>query len=219
MKRCRLCSVGKAPEAFYARHGECKECTRERERRRYFENRDRRCETRRAWYVANAESERKSGVERAAQWAKANPDRKREIARRSMRRRRASTPEQVNAERRRDYALNKARRLEMNKAWRQRNTERVMAHSLMGKHRRRSRLADVVVEHVDRLKVFERDGWVCGICQEPIDRASKAPHPLSPSVDHIIPIAKGGNHTYENCQTAHLACNISKGARMQESAA
>lgn len=37
-----------------------------------------------------------------------------------------------------------------------------------------------------------------------------ARRPLSASIDHIVPIAKGGSHTRENVQIAHLFCNIEK---------
>lgn len=31
---------------------------------------------------------------------------------------------------------------------------------------------------------------VCGICGKPVDFSYKYPHPLSPCIDHIIPVAK-----------------------------
>ena len=34
---------------------------------------------------------------------------------------------------------------------------------------------------------------VCGICGKPVDFSYKFPHPLSPCIDHIIPVAKGGH--------------------------
>jgi 5-methylcytosine-specific restriction endonuclease McrA len=36
------------------------------------------------------------------------------------------------------------------------------------------------------------------------------PHPASASLDHRIPLSKGGSHTAENTQLAHLACNVRK---------
>lgn len=42
--------------------------------------------------------------------------------------------------------------------------------------------------------IFERDGWQCKLCEEPIDRAAAYPAPLSPTLDHIVPLAKGGAH-------------------------
>lgn len=39
------------------------------------------------------------------------------------------------------------------------------------------------------------------------------------SVDHIVPLARGGSHSADNVQSAHLLCNLRKGARVNEMAA
>ena len=75
-------------------------------------------------------------------------------------------------------------------------------------HRRRAKRHGVDYEKVDPLAVFERDGWVCGLCGEPVDRRLQWPHPLSASQDHIVPISRGGSHTFDNVQCAHLECNL-----------
>lgn len=56
---------------------------------------------------------------------------------------------------------------------------------------------------------------VCGICGQPVDFSAKYPHPLSPCIDHIIPVAKGG-HPSElgNLQLAHWACNRAKSDKL-----
>lgn len=59
--------------------------------------------------------------------------------------------------------------------------------------------------------VHERDQWTCGICAHQINPAHRYPHPMSPSLDHITPLSKGGAHTYSNIQSAHLKCNMLKG--------
>ena len=47
---------------------------------------------------------------------------------------------------------------------------------------------------------------VCGICGKPVDFSCKFPHPLSPCIDHIIPVAKGGHPSdLANLQLAHLS--------------
>ena len=52
---------------------------------------------------------------------------------------------------------------------------------------------------------------VCGICGKPVEFGMKYPHPLSPCIDHIIPVAKGGHPSdLENLQLAHWACNRQK---------
>ena len=58
--------------------------------------------------------------------------------------------------------------------------------------------------------VYERDGWSCGLCQAPVDPGLAWPHPMSASVDHILPLSQGGSHTLANVQCAHLSCNSRK---------
>ena len=52
---------------------------------------------------------------------------------------------------------------------------------------------------------------VCGICGKPVDKSLRYPHPLSPCIDHIIPVAKGGHPSdIDNLQLAHWTCNRQK---------
>ena len=56
---------------------------------------------------------------------------------------------------------------------------------------------------------------VCAICGGIVDKSLKAPHPMSASVDHIIPIAKGGHPSdINNLQLTHRACNRAKGTKI-----
>ena len=54
----------------------------------------------------------------------------------------------------------------------------------------------------------------CHICGNPIDYTLRWPDPKSFVVDHIIPIARGGPHTFENTAAAHADCNSKKRARL-----
>jgi 5-methylcytosine-specific restriction endonuclease McrA len=65
-------------------------------------------------------------------------------------------------------------------------------------------------QRVYRRKVFERDDWICRICRKPVKRDAVVPHPKAPTVDHILPLALGGAHVYENVQCAHFICNSRK---------
>jgi 5-methylcytosine-specific restriction endonuclease McrA len=59
---------------------------------------------------------------------------------------------------------------------------------------------------------FKSEGH-CGICGEWIDLREKHPSKKSMSVDHIVPRAKGGSHSFDNLQAAHLGCNERKSDR------
>lgn len=54
----------------------------------------------------------------------------------------------------------------------------------------------------------------CAICRRPLDHAAPARTPWSPSLDHIIPISRGGApYDRANCQVVHYGCNARKGNR------
>lgn len=55
----------------------------------------------------------------------------------------------------------------------------------------------------------------CGICGKPVDKSIKAPHPLSPVIDHIMPVSKGGHPSaIENLQLTHWTCNRTKSDKL-----
>jgi 5-methylcytosine-specific restriction endonuclease McrA len=56
---------------------------------------------------------------------------------------------------------------------------------------------------------------ICALCGRPVDFTKKFPDPLSPTVDHIIPISKGGHpFAMENLQLAHFICNREKSDKL-----
>ena len=77
----------------------------------------------------------------------------------------------------------------------------------------RARRAGAVIERIDRNVVFTRDGWLCQLCGQPTNPNARPQDDMRPSIDHIVPLARGGSHTYDNLQTAHRVCNSRKGAR------
>ncbi len=78
-------------------------------------------------------------------------------------------------------------------------------------HRQRAKHFGVPFLPIDPRHIYRRDNWICGICGQSVDCALKYPHPLSASLDHIVPMSQGGGHTERNLQLAHLYCNILKG--------
>lgn len=56
---------------------------------------------------------------------------------------------------------------------------------------------------------------ICGICGLPVDKTLKYPHPMSPCIDHIIPIDRGGHPSdISNLQLAHWKCNRAKSNKL-----
>lgn len=81
------------------------------------------------------------------------------------------------------------------------------------KDRRRARKRDAYVADVDRLAIFERDGWRCQLCRKPVRRNAKVPDDMAPTIDHVVPLSEGGTHEPRNCQLACFRCNSLKGNR------
>lgn len=79
------------------------------------------------------------------------------------------------------------------------------------KHERRAR-EEAAIERFDPLEVYERDHWHCGICGQEVDPEVLHPDAMSASLDHVVPLSRGGDHTRDNSVLAHLICNILKSA-------
>lgn len=71
----------------------------------------------------------------------------------------------------------------------------------------RARKLSVSVEPVDFGHCWKRDGGLCWICEQPVGR-SKA------TMDHVVPLSRGGSHSNANIRPAHKSCNSRKGARL-----
>ena len=61
--------------------------------------------------------------------------------------------------------------------------------------------------------IFTRDKWHCVLCGKGTPRRLRGTsHDCAPELDHIVPIALGGGHVYDNVQTLCARCNRAKGA-------
>lgn len=66
--------------------------------------------------------------------------------------------------------------------------------------RHRAKLLERYVEKVDVRVLAERDQGRCGICLRPVPRPDW-------SIDHILPVTFGGEHSYANTRLTHILCN------------
>lgn len=90
----------------------------------------------------------------------------------------------------------------------------VRRRSLRAKtQRRRAPLSDPDAESIDRDDIGIRDGWRCGLCGDRVRPELAWPDPRSASLDHIVPLSRGGRHARDNVQISHLTCNVAKGNR------
>jgi hypothetical protein len=78
------------------------------------------------------------------------------------------------------------------------------------KDKRRALERSAYVSPVRRGEIYERDQWMCRLCRLPVARGEVVPHPQAPTLDHIVPLARGGTHEPANVQLAHYLCNSIK---------
>ena len=79
---------------------------------------------------------------------------------------------------------------------------------------------------INLFDLFQRDKGICWLCGEKCNYQDKelkvsengrkymATGPDYPSIDHIIPLSKGGLHIWENVKLAHKKCNIKKSNKL-----
>jgi hypothetical protein len=91
--------------------------------------------------------------------------------------------------------------------------QRVSRRAAKFKRKTRYRNADVQSGRVTFQALWEATGGRCYICGGLCFRSHKSPHPLAPTIDHKVSIAKGGQHLMENAGIAHAICNSFKSDR------
>lgn len=70
-------------------------------------------------------------------------------------------------------------------------------------------------EAVNPIAVFASAGWKCQICSKPTpQRLRGTTHKRAPELDHIVPVSKGGKHTWANTQCVCRECNQWKSDRV-----
>lgn len=82
------------------------------------------------------------------------------------------------------------------------------AHALQRKLR--ARTGEEAKPGYLRAFICDRDRWRCGICRKAVSRDRRHPDPLCASLDHVIPVSKGGSNDLWNLRLTHLKCNLER---------
>ena len=151
----------------------------------------------RAKYLADPQS----AAQRAKEWQEANRERKAEISRQWA----ATHRESASAAVRR---------------WNEANPDRVRGIKRTAQQRRRALQEQAVREEWTSIEIFERDSWQCQLqtCLCPSGRRidPEAEYRWRATVDHIVPLSRGGDDTKANLRAAHQTCNSSKRAWLDD---
>lgn len=82
------------------------------------------------------------------------------------------------------------------------------------KQRRRALKLGVASEPYTLVEIAARDGYRCGLCRGKVVMSLAVPHFKAPTIDHVVPMARGGDDTRANVQLAHFICNCRKSDRL-----
>lgn len=225
MKTCTGCAETKPLDQFVkdkrskdGRQARCKACTNAAGRGNYQRDLEANRAKKRAYRDANAEVTRAQARERVRRWRERNPDLARERSTATSRTFRERNPDyhrawyQSNIEKERERLRDSMRR------WREANPE------LELERKRRYRAANIdVVRKREREKTYARRAMTSS---SPELADYMAELVLKPcvycgateriSIDHVIPLSRGGKHEAANLAPACLSCNCSKGARLPD---
>lgn len=91
-------------------------------------------------------------------------------------------------------------------------SSKVRGHTMNAQ--RRIRTSDVI-ESFKRSDIYERDAWICQLCKKSVNPKLTFPNPACASLDHVLPLSRGGSHRATNVQLAHLRCNTSRGNKVE----
>jgi len=92
----------------------------------------------------------------------------------------------------------------------------------LSKATRRARMAEAIVDKdISLNRLFEKDEGICYICGKKCDKKDIRYENGAwivggryPSIDHVKPLSKGGEHSWKNVKLAHYSCNVKKGNRL-----
>ena len=207
MKICTKCTDKQPVENFglraAAKDGRnpwCRECSRRETRASYNKNKHK-------YREKQAEYSRKNSAKKTAlakAWCLANPGRSKATHRRIYLRTKAKRLRKQK-ERYATDAVFRETYLKRVADWRRRNPEKCKEYE----NKRRALLLHAFDEAVERKIVYVRDDKACYICKRSLRLKEM-------ELDHVVPLSRGGRHSYANVKACCSQCNRKKSNKMPE---
>lgn len=68
-------------------------------------------------------------------------------------------------------------------------------------------------DRIGMAQLARRDNWTCHLCGGQVNHGKFSGHQLDATIDHLVPVSKGGRHVWSNVKLAHFICNSRRGAQ------
>lgn len=223
-KTCIECGVTSIESDFVKNKNICKICQNKRQREYYHnggkenklkqqkkyreDNKDKINKYRRTYYKLNRDkiinyNKKYKNPDKIKEYKQNNPDKVKECNKRYY---------YKNIDKIKEYRLkNSEKAIESTYDWRKNNPDKAKVLYRNEAHKRRLLVKITPEENGITLEEWEDilkyQNNICNMCKLPFDD-------ISPTMDHIIPVSKGGLHTKENIQALCRSCNSKKGNKL-----
>lgn len=218
LKQCTKCGekypatveyFHKSKGGKYGLYSCCKICKAEAARRRYIKNPEEHRAARRRYYSEHTEASR----EQRRQYYAENAEQEREYARRYNAEHpdyaanyRAEHREEINETVHQWAIRNRARKAAVSRIYRAQNREKL--NTYCRNHQARKLAAEGTHTASDIIAQLKRQKGLCYYCGCKMNRTRYAPN--SQTIDHVVPLSRGGRNSPDNLVIACLFCNVSK---------
>lgn len=169
----------------YERDGKCKACVQRRIKAYREQHKARLNQYNKEWRAANAEKVKEDDRIRNAKYREENPEKRRATVRAYV----LANPEKASAQKKR---------------WKVANPEMVRQHNTTRRARKEAASNGQLPRGAIK-RILGLQKWKCACCNVSLRGGYH--------VDHIEPLAKGGEHSPENLQMLCPQCNLSKSAK------